>query len=378
MSIEGRLRLAITWDGARVSGVAVRSTRPLVAGRLLAGRTAREAVALLPRLYAICGCAQEAAAEQALACAENYETPLPDLRRRERRVLLETIEEYLFRLLVDLPGVLGRSTGAAALASLRRHLRRPELQGSVTAESIEGIADEIEALVAVKILDMAVEEWIALDRADSLRAWLNGGASTCVEILRQLWSTSWEQAAPGLMPMPDADAILRFLAPAMESDPQFAREPSWRGEILETGALARQQNHPLLRAAAAAGASRVALRLLARMVELVQLTERVRQEDASASEPGWVQGAAVRPGVGIAWVQNARGLLLHWLEQAGERIARYVIVAPTEWNFHPRGAFAAGLSGMLIGDEGELRRRAEVLARSLDPCVGFDIEVQRA
>jgi len=378
MSVEGRLRFEIAWDGARVAGVAVRSSRPLVAGRMLAGRTGREAVALLPKLYAICGHAQEAAAEQALACAENRDTAEPDLRRRERRVLLETIEEYLLRLLVDLPVTLGRPGEAAALASLRRRLRRPQLLASAIDESIAALADEIEALVAVKVLDMAVEEWIALDRSDSLRAWLDAGASACVEILRQLWNASWDQAAPGLMPMPDGGAVLGFLAPAMESDPRFAHEPAWRGEVLETGALARQQDHPLLRAAAAAGASRVALRLLARMVELVHLTERLRQQDASANEDGWVQGATVRPGVGVAWVQNARGLLLHWLETAGERIARYVIVAPTEWNFHPRGAFVTGLVGMRVANEADLRHRADLLARSLDPCVGFEIEVQHA
>jgi hypothetical protein len=377
MNAEGRLRFEIGWDGAQVSRVAVRSSRPLVAGRLLAGRTGPEAVALLPKLYAICGHAQEAAGQQALASAESRETPKPELRRREQRVLLETIEEYLFRLLVDLPGVLGRPGEAAALARVCRHLRRVSPAGA-TRESIAGLADEIEAVVAVKVLDMAVEEWIAIDRADSFRAWIDQRASACVEVLRQLCGATWDRTAAGLMPMPDRDAVLKFLAPAMESDPQFAHEPAWRGEVLETGALARQQDHGLMRAAAAAGASRVALRLLARIVELTHLTERLREDDDCASTHPWVQGAAVRPGVGVAWVQNARGLLLHWLEKAGERIARYVIVAPTEWNFHPRGAFVTGLSGMPVRDEGDLRYRAEVLARSLDPCVGYEIEVQRA
>ena len=48
-------------------------------------------------------------------------------------------------------------------------------------------------------------------------------------------------------------------------------------------------------------------------------------------------------GIGLGWAENARGRLLHLVQLQGGRAALYRIVAPTEWNFHPDGPFAAAL-----------------------------------
>ena len=53
MTLEGELVVTLRCDGQRVRGVDVRSTRPLVAGRVLAGRTAAEVAATIPLLYSI-------------------------------------------------------------------------------------------------------------------------------------------------------------------------------------------------------------------------------------------------------------------------------------------------------------------------------------
>ena len=69
---------------------------------------------------------------------------------------------------------------------------------------------------------------------------------------------------------------------------------------------------------------------------------------------------------------------MHLTQIKSGRVVRHMVVAPTEWNFHPRGAFAAELTGMRIEDEAELARRAELLAQSLDPCVSCQIELRHA
>ena len=60
------------------------------------------------------------------------------------------------------------------------------------------------------------------------------------------------------------------------------------------------------------------------------------------------------------------------------RVARYRIVAPTEWNFHPCGALAAGLRGLPVTNEAQLRRRASWLIGALDPCVAWRLEIGHA
>jgi coenzyme F420-reducing hydrogenase alpha subunit len=56
------------------------------------------------------------------------------------------------------------------------------------------------------------------------------------------------------------------------------------------------------------------------------------------------------------------------------RIARYRILAPTEWNFHPQGVVAESL-GALQGNSNEIEQQARMLVDAIDPCVGYDLEV---
>jgi Ni,Fe-hydrogenase I large subunit len=111
-------------------------------------------------------------------------------------------------------------------------------------------------------------------------------------------------------------------------------------------------------------------RLAARLVELAALL----REERSAR----VGSTAIRPGDAIAWVETARGVLIHRATVEGERIARYQIVAPTEWNFHPRGALAVELEALRATDRGTLDRRVDLLVQSLDPCVTYGVEVGHA
>jgi Ni,Fe-hydrogenase I large subunit len=83
-------------------------------------------------------------------------------------------------------------------------------------------------------------------------------------------------------------------------------------------------------------------------------------------------------GGGLAWVENARGLLMHRLRLVQGRTADYRIVAPTEWNFHPDGALSAALRDSPAHDLDALRRRTRRLVDSLDPCVACSVEVEDA
>jgi len=68
MSLEGEIRVKVVWNGRRVAGVRIESTRP-TAARLLEGRSPEEVMAFVPRVFSLCGSAQTAAAQQALAGA---------------------------------------------------------------------------------------------------------------------------------------------------------------------------------------------------------------------------------------------------------------------------------------------------------------------
>ena len=64
-----RVVVRMAWDGQRVSRVNIESTRPFSASRIFIGRKPEEVVAIVPRLFSICGDAQTAAAASALTAA---------------------------------------------------------------------------------------------------------------------------------------------------------------------------------------------------------------------------------------------------------------------------------------------------------------------
>ncbi len=135
--------------------------------------------------------------------------------------------------------------------------------------------------------------------------------------------------------------------------------------------------HPLIGALLRDAGPSPFSRLIARLVEIPQLFADLLAEAPSRQRR--VQGLSPARGVGVGWVQNARGLLLHQVTlDAQGAISTYRIVAPTEWNFHPAGPCVQGLTGRAVASQDEARACTEWLVQALDPCVSHQIEVDHA
>jgi hypothetical protein len=222
--------------------------------------------------------------------------------RHDPVVAAEIAGEHLWRLLLDWPRLLGLPGDEALFLTARRHLALP------------GFPDW-----ARQQLQPAM---------DALFAALAGHAEPI-------------GAAAPLLPVMDATASLACW-PRLDDD--FGALPTWRGQAAETGALARvpaQADGPIL------------ARVRARWAEVLE-------------PPGQVSAVPVAPGIGRALVDTARGLLMHELRLDGGRIADYVIVAPTEWNFHPEGSLAGWLGNAPATGARALAERALL---ALDACV---------
>lgn len=310
-----RLRLAI--DSGRVSEVRVASERPALAP-LLRGRSADEAVRLVPLLFALCGKAQGRAAALALEAARGRECG-PHLDPEVQR---EALREHLWRWLLDLPLLVGDA--------------------------------------AVQQEFVAATGWIANGRRDELGVLL--GSSRIGTLCRRLGDL--EDVAdprPRLLPPLDAQTTLGCWP---RLDAEFCRTPHWRSEPAETGALARRQGKVALPAAA------FAARWLARLEELRDWANSSERVGAG----GTASAAKPESGVGRALVETARGLLMHEILLDGDRIADYFIVAPTEWNFHPSGPLAGWLMGRDATDRDAVSAFAARAVAALDPCVRWELE----
>src|SRR5690606_7006868 len=95
---------------------------------------------------------------------------------------------------------------------------------------------------------------------------------------------------------------------------------------------------------------------------------------------GWLSFGALNTGShqGVAWVEMARGLLVHQVEidctSGNARVAGCRVLAPTEWNFHPQGVVAQHIAGLNATEPAAtVERRVRLLMAAFDPCVPFDV-----
>lgn len=372
MSLAGALELGIGWDGNAVREVAIRSTRPVEATRILEGRLAQEALRTVPLLFSVCAQAQSAAAGRALEAADGVEA-VPEPQMRDLAVLAEAVGEHLWRLLVELPRALGLRSDERTFAAVRRPLR-----AAASPAHWKTALGEFAGVLAERVFGRPLRDWRGMTTRAELMAWMNDAGTGAAASLRALSAQRWTGAAVAPLPRADVLAVTGELVPALETRPGFAREPLWRGAAAETGPYPRQYEASLVRAAREAGANPAFGRMLARLVELADWPLRMQRLAEGGPAPRWVEGATIRPGVGAGWTECARGVLVHLTQVNSGRVVRHMVISPTEWNFHPRGAFAKGLTGMQIGDRGELERRASLLACALDPCVAYRLNVRDA
>lgn len=321
-SPEGALHIRLAWDGAAIRAVGIAPRRLLDPARLVRGQTPRQAAQALPLLYSLCGKAQGAAAQLALAAARGNDSGATLQQTRE--VAAEAVHESAWRFLIDLPRHFGLPPDTHSLAQLRKNPADGAPWDELYVHS--GVA--------------ALQEGIAENRERD-----------------------------GVPPLPDFGArqIVEEILPALLREADFAVYPHWRGSPAETGAAARR-----------GGAGNGALaRLRARHEELQGLAAALR-DDAELMRLGWLKHARVGENAGLAWLQTSRGLLIHYAQVENGAVTDYRIVAPTEWNFHPRGAYASGLTGQPAATPEEARRRAELLLLALDPCVEYEIGIDHA
>ena len=228
---------------------------------------------------------------------------------------------------------------------------------------------------------MSPAEWLGLADVEALRAWCAGRKTIAAVLLGQVLADEPALCRSDipLMPPPRPDALRRVIVPSLRDEPAFARAPTWAGAPVETGALARMRNEPLVMAVHEEFGNAVVTRIVARLAELAQLTlelegmagrsdGRHRESRACGSTPT-KDSRPSRPRAACCCTVRA---------YATNRVVDYQIVAPTEWNFHPEGALVRGLEGIDSGDERGLLRSARLAVHALDPCVGFRVEVGHA
>jgi len=357
--LTGAIRVAVGVRDGRVSQVRIDSTRPQLADRLLAGKDADEAVAWVPRLYSICGGSQQIAAELALAAARGSAATVTTALTR--RIEGEMAQEYLWRALIDWARAVGQAPDHQTLFAARSALANDD-------------REPLREVVERAVLGTDARDWYAQNSVADCERWTGRGRTAAARFLADVQRDGPHHGACGVLLLPrfDEGETAKRVAVALDADADFERLPRYAGTPAETGAVARFREQPLVAAMSAAFGRSTLVRFVARLAELARIVCGV----ATSAPLGG--SLALGAGRGLGWVETARGLLLHQIDLDSERISRYRIVAPTEWNFHPDGPLTQAMLGVQALNLAELERRTQWLLQSLDPCVAHTLRVAHA
>jgi hypothetical protein len=349
--------------------VPVTCERPMVGAALLDKLTTGRHAALLPDIIAsvftLCADAQRSTSRRAIKAALGSADSAAEHRRDELAIGLHTAREHLQRLALDLPGLAPVAGAATASPQWLRDAPVMALPPAAANETtLRAIAVALPGWLERRLFGMPPEAWLEgwqREGAAWLASWCQGRdqpfAAWLDAVRGEAQTIAWPCRA--LDALHDGADGMHVLATAVAADRNFAERPLWHALPAETAPWTRRGRVAPVRSAWD--------RLGARLADLAQIATGV---------PLTLGSLALGAGEGIAWTEMSRGLLVHWVRLDGQsadpastRAQRYQVLAPTEWNFHPHGAFASWLR-----ESAPSAARVRLAAATLDPCVAFAIE----
>ena len=368
---------------ARVARRRRRSTRPHVAARLLGRKPAVDASPMVPLLFT--SAAVRRAQRGRRACGGRRDGDASRRRPpRRTRASLESLQEYLWRLLIDWPHAMGSAAdvdaGRGRAARDRRvdaPARRPR-GAERRAARRDARRWRSARIAATRSFGIAPASGSATARRRRAAAWAQPQHRCRPSCSARCSPTARARRSDvALMPR-RAGALARHRAGAAQRAGFCARADLERRAGRDRRAGSACATHPLVAACMRLRqrVRRAVRRAVGRTGALLRARPAQRTERWRRRGPGIALGAGrrsrrrrdrARPAPALRRVATT------------SRVADYRIVAPTEWNFHPRGALARGLAGIAADDERRLApRQARSRCNRSIPASPADIEVGHA
>ncbi len=386
MNISGALTFHLSPTDTALNIVSVHSTRPFATVQLMQGKPIQKALTTVPLLFSLCAKAQAVAAIRAIESAQNTPASQTVERRRELLVLLETLREHLWRFLLDWPRYCQQEPDTtlashciqlanSLMKQLEQHdnyLTQPGLTKALPLpRAIPQQLQQFVQLINQHILLSDADTFLTYNQAD-FSTWLTQNETHLTRLYAYLDKNQWLNIGvtetTALPVLPDKQLIQRL--DSNETD-QFIARPSWDGAgQYETGAYAREYQHPLICQLRQKYGQTLWVRLVARVIEIARI--------GSLLDNPLCNNALLFYEGGLGACEAARGRLYHRTTVEKGVIQYYRVLAPTEWNFHPQGAAAQALATIHLDDEISAQQQAHLCIHAIDPCVEHHVVLDTA
>ena len=384
MIAEGRVSITLQRQGGRPPMVAF--SQPGDIGRLLAGKTPAEALAVIPSVYALCGMAQAHAAVTAIESALQIESTA--VAARQALTDMETLRENALRVVLDWPRLVGDpvvAAGVRPLMGLVPQLRGAlfgnddafEMGGSPTVDhsAVEETLSAAETVLEDAVFGEPLSVWRERIATRRIEDWIEARQTPAARLLARVTERGWRQAgAVPLVPLValDAAALQAWLDTAT-GDTLPGDSSAIVPETTLLSALVAEQSAVTASYGESPG---LHARLLARLLCLaalpINIAAAIAGDRAATSGQAGIGGTA---GFGASVIPAARGMLIHAVECQSGRIARYRILPPTRWNFDAAGVATRALGAIADRHPDDVAELADLMVNAIDPCVGYEVRL---
>ena len=387
-NIEGRINIDIQLQNRNIEAVDIQSSRPVRASKIMLGKTPNEVLTILPLMFSVCGVAQAHAAITALKRQLQIPQTTTAENARSILVLSETLREHLIRIFMDWPklfdiarnpqqplpaiSVMINNLKAAFFQNGHAFALDSEYHGDL--QSVTRQINYFDQLIVTHIFEQPLQKWLSIEDFAGLEKWSQQCSSVAARSIQYINGKKWsDQGLCQCDHLPELNTTeLMQQFNAAEAD-EFIAKPTWKGKLYETTTLSRQRRHPLIQNLSRHYGNGLITRWSARLVELASLPAHLRSLVGEIEKPS---DAHVHNNDGIAQIEAARGRLIHRVSLNQGKVGEYQILAPTEWNFHPKGLIQRSLSNIKSTDAAQVKSIARLLINAIDPCVGYDLRVQ--
>lgn len=339
--------------------VEITSNRRTDIAKFLTGKSASEAIKILPMIFSICGMAHAQAAQKVFGQYHNDS---------ELTVLCENAREHLLRIFTGWNLENNTEFDQINFDEVIGLVSKMQIAIKNDRTSIVQISRTIDDFLYHNIFHCQPQDWLNMSSDEELAIWAEHTTSIAGCFIDNIYRNNWQSIGsiePDFLPDIPAGDLSEKMHGA-EATP-FIAQPKWSGCCYETGPLARNSDHPLISALAGRYGYGILTRQIARLIDLAKTPSAIEQK---LKMPNTYKNIT-----GFGQVETARGRLTHSAIVDHGVIADYKILAPTEWNFHPAGALFKSLQSLPASGEIELRSMAGMIIEAIDPCVAFQVRV---
>ncbi|GAA0425590.1 hypothetical protein GCM10009133_37700 [Cocleimonas flava] len=378
-SIAGELNISISYTDTNIDS-RIESSRPLHASKIFTGKSITHTLTTIPLLFNICAKAQTVTAVRAIESATEKPSYKQTESFREALITLENLREQSLRVVMDWPKYRNEqaevecishiSLGIAKLMHALEPVKVLDYQGQPSPNYSFKTSVELWMIFSEKlsqtIFGSSANDWLENTyKKEQLDIWAGKEQSQAAKFIHWLNQKKWKHSGKSnITHIPDINDIeVRELLKTQGHE--FTGHPKWDDQCYELSWFSRKQCQPHQD-------NGIYSRMIGRLKEIADLILKL--------DTFYIKGTQLESGKssvsGIAHSEAARGRLTHFVEIENETIKKLVILAPTEWNFHPEGVAVKSLNNLDAKSPHELHQQAELLIHAIDPCVGFNLSIE--